>query len=249
MTTETKPAVESQDRGRRPPTLTIIMPVFNERNTIEKIVGEVLRAPSAGYRKEIIIVDDGSADGTAEILDTLSDGTGVLLLRHETNAGKGAAIRTALRKATGDVVLIQDADLEYDPEEYPALLAAFGANAPVVYGSRNLARTGRGYIAFYLGGRLLTAVLNALFGVHLTDVNTGYKLFRADIIKKIDLRGNGFEFCEEVTAEILKLGYPIREVPIHYYPRTLSAGKKIGARDGLVGLWTILKCRLRRPSR
>ena len=226
-------------------SLTIIVPVFNERHTIEAILREVLDAPCAGYEKEVIVVDDGSTDGTGAVLETLHERDGFVLLRHEVNSGKGSAIRTAIPRATGDLILIQDADREYDPADYPALLDAYSEGSPVVYGSRNLGGSARGYLAFYLGGRLVTLVLNLLFGAQLTDVNTGYKLFRADILRKLDLRAKRFEFCEEATAKTLKLGYPIREIPIHYHPRTLSEGKKIGVRDGIVAILTILKCRLR----
>ena len=215
------------------PKLTIIVPVYNESNTIERLIAAVVAAPTAGYEKQILVVDDGSTDGTTEVLKTLAVEHPFVLLRHAANSGKGAAIRTALRQASGAAVLIQDADLEYDPADYPVLLAAYGEGAPVVYGSRNLTRTGRGYFAYYLGGRFLTAVLNLLFRVHLTDINTGYKLFRRDVLASLPLKANRFDFCEEATAETLKAGHPIREVPIRYYPRTLAAGKKIGLRDGI----------------
>jgi glycosyltransferase involved in cell wall biosynthesis len=228
------------------PALTILMPVFNERSTIERIVASVVAAQTPGHEKRLVVIDDGSTDGTGALLDRLRDEHNFTLLRHPKNAGKGAAIRTALAGVSDGLVLIQDADLEYDPGDYPVLLRASAEGAPVVYGSRNLARTGRGYFAYYIGGRFLTAVLNLMFGVHLTDINTGYKLFRSDIIKKIDLKANRFDFCEEVTAEILKLGHPIREVPIRYYPRTLASGKKIGLRDGIAGLVRIVRCRFDR---
>ena len=223
--------------------LSIVIPVYNESNTIERLLEAVLRAPSPGFEKEILVVDDASTDGTSAVLEKLSATQPFIHLRHAVNAGKGAAIRTALKKASGDAVLIQDADLEYDPADYPALLAAYGESAPIVYGSRNLNRTGRGYLAYYLGGRFLTTVLNTLFRAALTDINTGYKLFRRDVLASLPLRADRFDFCEEVTAEALKAGYSIREVPIHYHPRTLAAGKKIGLRDGLAGLRTIVRCR------
>ncbi|MDI6603376.1 MAG: glycosyltransferase family 2 protein [Patescibacteria group bacterium] len=221
--------------------LSIIIPVFNEKETVREIIRLVIAAPILNYEKEIIVIDDGSTDGTEKILKSLKEKNGFLLLQHPKNLGKGAAIKTGLKKVTGDFVLIQDADLEYDPNDYQNLLNALDENSPVVYGSRNLGKGKRGYLFYLLGGRFLTAFLNIMFGSNLTDVNTGYKLFRADIIKNINLESNGFEFCEEVTAKILKSGYPIKEIPIHYYPRKFSEGKKIRFWDGLIGFWTIIK--------
>jgi glycosyltransferase involved in cell wall biosynthesis len=225
--------------------LSIIIPVFNEKGTIEEILRRIIAAPALDYEKEIIVVDDGSNDGTDKILKDLKQKFNFVLLEHVKNSGKGSAIKTALKKISGDLVLIQDADLEYSPRDYQALLRAFNKDSPVVYGSRNLGKTRRGYFLFFLGGRSLTFFLNLIFGSKLTDINTGYKLFRADIIKNINLQSDGFEFCEEVTAKILKSGYPIKEVPIHYYPRKFSEGKKLRFRDGLIGLWTILKHRIK----
>lgn len=224
--------------------LSIIIPVFNEKNTIEEILKRVTLAPVLDYKKEIVVVNDGSTDGTEKLLKNLNKEFNFILLRHAKNSGKGAAIKTALKKASGDLVLIQDADLEYNPEDYENLLRAFGKDSPVVYGSRNLGKARRGYFLYFLGGRSLTFFLNLIFGSKLTDINTGYKLFRTDILKKIKLKSHGFEFCEEVTAKVLKLGYPIKEVPIHYYPRKFSQGKKLRFRDGIIALWTILKYRL-----
>jgi len=223
--------------------LSIIIPVFNEKNTIEEILKRVISAPTFDYKKEIIVVDDGSNDGTEKLLKNLNKKFNFILLKHAKNSGKGFAIKTGLEKASGDLVLIQDADLEYDPKDYQALLRAFGKDSPVVYGSRNLGKAKRGYFLYSLGGRSLTFFLNLIFGSKLTDINTGYKLFRTDILKKINLKSHGFEFCEEVTAKVLKSGYPIKEVAIHYYPRKFSEGKKLRFRDGLIGFWTILKYR------
>lgn len=206
--------------------LSIIIPVFNEKETIEEIIKRVIAAPSLDYQKEIIVVDDGSNDGTEKILENLKERFTFFLIRHPQNLGKGAAIKTGLQQTTGEIILIQDADLEYDPNDYQELLSAFNDNSPVVYGSRNLGKAKHGYFLYFLGGKFLTAFCNIMFGSNLTDINTGYKLFRGDIIKNINLESNGFEFCEEVTAKILKSGYPIKEVPIHYYPREFSQGKK-----------------------
>jgi glycosyltransferase involved in cell wall biosynthesis len=224
--------------------LSIIIPVFNERGTIEEIINRVIAAPVLDYEKEIIVVDDGSNDGTEKILERLKEKYNFILLRHVKNSGKGAAIKTALGETTGEVILIQDADLEYDPKDYQTLLDAFNQGSPVVYGSRNAGKARRGYFLFFLGGKFLTAFLNLLFGSRLTDINTGYKLFAAPVIKTTPLESNGFEFCEEVTVKILKSGYSIKEIPIHYYPRKFSAGKKIRFWDGMIAFWTILKYRI-----
>lgn len=226
--------------------LSIIIPVFNEKKTIRDIIKKVILAPVLDYKKEIIVIDDGSNDGTEEILKSLKEKYNFSLLRHSKNLGKGAAIRTGLKKVTGEVVLIQDADLEYDPSDYQVLLNAFDKKFPVVYGSRNLKRKNRGYFLNFLAGKFLTIFFNILFGSHLTDITTGYKLFKSDIIKNINLESKGFEFCEEVTAKVLRSGYSIKEVPIHYYPRKFSQGKKIRFFDGIIALFTILKYRIKR---
>jgi len=225
--------------------LSIIIPVYNERSTIEEILKRVLEARSFGWEKEIIVVDDGSRDGTREVLAGLKEKFSLTLIFHEKNRGKGGAIKTGLQKTTGDAVIIQDADLEYDPNDYEDMLKEFSPETPIVYGSRNLGKGGRGNFFFYWGGRSIAAFLNLLFGSKITDVNTCYKLFGADVMKKIKLEGDGFEFCEEVTVKVLKLGYPIKEVAIHYYPRPFSEGKKIKWWDGLVAYWTILKYRIK----
>lgn len=226
--------------------LSIIIPVFNEKETVEEIIKQVAAAPILGYEKEIIVVNDGSNDGTEKILENLREKLNFILLRHPQNLGKGAAIKTALEQVTGNLVLIQDADLEYSPDDYQKLLKAFDEKTSIVYGSRNLEKTRRGYFLYFLGGRFLTAFFNIMFGSKLTDINTGYKLFQTDVIKNINLKSNGFEFCEEVTAKILKSGYFIKEVPIYYYPRKFSQGKKIRFLDGLSGIWTIIKYRFER---
>jgi len=229
--------------------LTVIVPVFNEETTISEVLRLVRAAPTPGYDKEVIVVDDGSTDGTGRLLTELQERYGLILLRHAANRGKGAAVRTALERASGDLVLIQDADLEYDPADYAKLLAAFGPETPVVYGSRNLGAGGQGYALYNWGGRFLTFCANLLFGADLTDINTCYKLFRTDVIRGLGLTADGFEFCEEVTAKVLRGGWPIKEVAISYRPRKFVEGKKIRLRDGWLGLKTIIKWRLTPPFR
>jgi glycosyltransferase involved in cell wall biosynthesis len=223
--------------------LSIIIPVYNEKATVEALLASVAGQDIAPVGKEIIVVDDGSTDGTGELLARLAAGGGFALLRHDRNRGKGAAIRTGLARASGDLVLIQDADLEYDPADHRKLLAAFGPDAPVVYGSRYLGRNPIGYTVLNWGNNFLTWFTNVLFGSRLTDINTCYKLFRADIIKGLGLRSDGFDFEIDVTAKVLRAGYAIREVPIRYDPRRYEAGKKIRPVDGLRDAAAVIRYR------
>ncbi|MDP3769557.1 MAG: glycosyltransferase family 2 protein [Candidatus Sungbacteria bacterium] len=223
--------------------LSIIIPVYNEKRTIAELLGRVSAAPVQNYIKEIILVNDGSNDGSKEVLPGLAAMHNARLISHRTNKGKGAAIRTALSYTTGDLVLIQDADLEYDPADYEKLLAAQSTDTPVVYGSRNLGKTNRGYSHYVLGAALLTRMTNLLFGAKLTDMYTCYKLFPRAMLNNLVLRQNGFSFEAEVTAKILKKHIPIVEVPIHYYPRSFSQGKKIRFSDAATGAWTLIVCR------
>jgi len=221
--------------------MSVIIPVFNERGTIsdiiKKAVGVVLPVG-----KELIVVNDGSSDDTGVVLRKLKDEIDFILLEHEKNQGKGAAIKTGLGAAKGDLVLIQDADLEYDPNDYLKLITPFlTGNAKVVYGSRILSKSRRGKLSFYLGGRFLTFAANLLYGLRITDESTCYKVFRADLIKELNLESKGFEFCAEVTAKIGKRKIPICEVPISYNARTKEKGKKIKWIDGFVGLFTLIK--------
>lgn len=222
-------------------TISIIIPVFNEEKTIEEIIGRVVAADTLSYKKEIIAVNDGSTDASPELLEKLEKLFGIILLQHAENLGKGAAIRTGLNKASGDLVLIQDGDLEYDPKDYPKLLKAINRDASVIYGSRNIFPQKTSHLHYVWGANFLTWLANRLFGSQLTDLYTGYKLFPSSLIKSIALESRGFEFEAEITAKILKKGIAIREVPITYSPRTFEEGKKIRFRDGLVGLLVIGK--------
>lgn len=224
--------------------LSIIIPVLNEEATLEKVLEQVNSAPVFDYEKEIIIVDDGSTDRTAEILGNVKDKFNLIVLKHEKIQGKGRALRTGFEKITGQAVLIQDADLEYNPNDYQNLLKVFEETGSVVYGSRNINPEKRGYSHYVLGAWFLTKVNNLLFNSKLTDVYTCYKLFPSYLIKSIPLKSNGFEIEAEMTAKILKKGKDIKEVPISYSPRKFKDGKKINIIDGLKGLWTMIKYRV-----
>ena len=223
--------------------LSVVIPTYNEAATLTEII---CRVRATGLTDEIIVVDDGSTDSTPAILARLenSDHPPLRLLRHERNRGKGAAIRTALTAITSGLVLVQDADLEYDPADYAALLAPFAdPSVDVVYGSRNLRDNPRSSFAFYWGGRLLSWIANWLYGSHITDEATGYKVIKTDLLREMGLETDGFEFCPEVTAKLLRRGVAIHEVPISYNPRSWEEGKKIQWYDGLIAIWTLLKYR------
>jgi glycosyltransferase involved in cell wall biosynthesis len=223
------------------PVLSVVMPVFNERDTIEEIIGRVL---AVRMRIELIVVDDRSTDGTIEILEQLQKQHGFLLLRQPRNGGKGAALRRGFAAVTGDLVLIQDADLEYSPEEYPLLTELICAGrADVVFGSRFLGRHRVFLLTHYLGNRLLTMIANLLYNTMLTDMETCYKVMRADVLRSMSLQSDGFGIEPELTAKIFKRNYRVYEVPITYDGRGYEEGKKITWRDGFVALWVLVKYR------
>ena len=222
--------------------VSIVIPCFNEANTIEYLVQAVLSAPLTN--REIIIVDDYSTDSTREILRTKIDGLVDKIIYHESNQGKGAALRTGFSNVTGDVVIIQDADLEYNPQEYPELLKPIlDGKADVVYGSRFQGGKEHRVIYFwhYKGNQFLTLLSNMFTNLNLTDMETRYKVFRIDILKKIKIQENRFGFEPEITAKIAQLGCRIYEVGISYSGRTYDEGKKISWKDGLRAIWCILK--------
>ena len=223
--------------------LSVIVPVFNERNTVAEIVRR-MRAVDLPVDREIVVVDDGSDDGTRDVLTQLADST-VHIVRHGANRGKGAAIRTGLENSTGDVVLVQDADLEYDPEDWPRLLAPMlKGRARVVYGSRFTGERRNMLFLHWIGNRLLSLVTNVLYNSTLSDMETCYKLFERDVLDGVELRADRFDFEPEFTAKVLRRGIRIYEVPISYAGRELHEGKKITWRDGVSALWTLLKYRV-----
>ncbi len=225
--------------------LSVLIPVYNEAETIAEILRRV-RAVDTGMEREIVIVDDGSTDGTREILQQQTSADGTKVITHETNQGKGAAVCTALQHATGDILLVQDADLEYDPREYPDLLKPIlEARSQVVYGSRFRGGPHKAMFFWHMvGNRFLTLVTNLLYNTVLSDMETCYKVFTREVADRLNLKSPRWGFDAEITAQILKTGYRIYEVPISYTGREFYEGKKISWQDGFVVLWTLLKYRL-----
>lgn len=222
--------------------LSIIIPSFNEEATLPKVVAKILKV-RLPQEKELIIINDGSTDNTGNVFKNLSKNKNIKLLTNRKNLGKGASIKKGLLKATGNIILIQDADLEYNPFEIPKLIIPFqNPEVEVVYGSRILTKNPTSHWTFDLGGKLLTVLTNVLYGTGITDEATGYKVFRKETIGKVNLKSKGFEFCPEVTAKISKLKIKIHEVPISYNPRSVSE-KKIKWWDGVEAIYYLIKYR------
>ena len=227
--------------------LSVLVPVFNERRTIKKVIDRVLAVDLGDLEREVILVDDGSTDGSREVLASLEDPPQVRVYYHDLNQGKGAAVRTAMFRATGDIMLVQDADLEYDPRDYHIVLQPIlEGRADVVYGSRFMGAPRKAMLFWHMvGNHFLTLLTNVLYDSIISDMETCYKAFRADVIHDVVLRAKKFELEPELTAKILKRGYRIYEVPISYDGREYTDGKKITWRDGPDAAWTLLRYRFR----
>jgi len=223
------------------PLLSVVMPVYNERRTVEEIVARVL---AVAVRKELIAIDDASTDGTRELLQELGRRHGFKVLLQKANRGKGAAVRLGIAEAAGDVIVVQDADLEYSPEEYPQLLELIQeGKADAVFGSRFLGRHRCFLFTHYLANLFLNLVTNILYNTTLTDMETCFKAVRGDVLQSLKLRSDRFGIEPEITAKLFKAGARVYEIPITYDGRDYSEGKKITWRDGIPALWTLLKYR------
>ena len=223
------------------PLLSVVMPAYNERDTIDEIVRRVLAVP---VRLELIVIDDWSTDGTRERLQVLQRELGFTLLLQPKNGGKGAAVRAGFQKVGGEIVVIQDADLEYSPEEYPSLIELIcSGRADVVYGSRFLGRHRVFLFTHYAGNLVLTLLTNILYNTMLSDMETCFKVMRVEVLRSMTLKSNRFGIEPELTAKIFKRGYRVYEIPITYDGRGYSEGKKITWRDGVVAVWTLIKYR------
>ncbi len=220
--------------------VSILMPVYNEESTLKKILKKINEADIGGVKKEIVIIDDGSTDKTIQILNNLKQDN-IKIYYNKNNKGKGYSIKKAIRKASGNIIIFQDADLEYDPNDYKKLLdSIIHGDNDVVYGSRFLKGNIKGKISFYLGNKILSLITSMLYFSRITDMETCYKVFKKDIIKNIKIKSNDFAIEPEITSRILKQNIKIKEVSISYYPRTFNQGKKIKWKDGLIALKTLV---------
>jgi glycosyltransferase involved in cell wall biosynthesis len=235
--------------GRVVPRLSVLIPAFNESGTVRTVVEAVRRAWDD---LEIILVDDGSSDDTWNVIMSCADGVGIRCIRHDKNRGKGAAVRSGLLLARGDIVLIQDADLEQDPRDYPALLEPLlSGKTKVVFGSRfhrDAQRRGHRSLWYTVGNRAVTIATNLIYFTHLSDMENGYKIMPRSIALQLDLQARGFDIEPEITAKLLRLGHTITEVPVSYRGRTRAEGKKITARDGIRAIRVLLKYRWWQPK-
>jgi glycosyltransferase involved in cell wall biosynthesis len=224
--------------------LSVIMPIYNEKATVERIISQVEGVDLGEIRKEIILVDDGSTDGTRDLLRPYIGRENFQALFHERNKGKGAAVRTGLAHCAGDLIIIQDADLEYDPADYPVMLAPIlQGKADVVFGSR-FKGAGRAFLAtHYYGNKFITFLANILYNTNLTDIETCYKAFHRRVFDKVRLRSNSFDIEPEITAKVFKNRFRVFETPISYSGRDFSEGKKITWRDGLTAIWALIRFR------
>jgi len=224
--------------------LSVIIPIYNEKNTLETLVSRVEAVDLGDIEKEILLVDDGSTDGTRDILKRYEGRPGFQVLLHRKNSGKGRAVRTGIEHFTGDIVIIQDADLEYDPQDFPEMLKPIlQGKADVVYGSR-FKGSGRAFLAHhYYGNKLISFIANILYNTCLSDIETCYKAFRREVFQKVRLRSDTFTIEPEITAKVFKNKFRVYEVPISYAGRDFSEGKKITWKDGFLALWALLRFR------
>jgi glycosyltransferase involved in cell wall biosynthesis len=223
------------------PYLSVLIPAYNEGRTLERVIDAVLKVPED---LEIVLIDDGSSDDTWSVMESRVDGNRVRSVRHDVNRGKGAAIRTGLTHARGHIVLIQDADLEYSPDDYGTLLEPLKAErATVVFGSRSFSSHAAYSYWYVMGNRLVTLVTNLLYNCYLSDMETGYKVMPLEVARSLNLRANGFELEPEITAKLLRLGHRIFEVPVTYTARSREEGKKLTALDGVKAVMTLLRYR------